>query len=152
MAPAERPRAKLPQTARRAVAGVYPSNARPALPREAKRAAPDYGVPGDPDWRSVDWPAHTHRVEVAGREINYVDIGDGVPEPVVFVHGLGGNWQNWLENIPCAAQDRRVIAMDLPGFGHSEMPAEDISISHYARLLDELVERLGVEHAAIVGN
>jgi pimeloyl-ACP methyl ester carboxylesterase len=45
-----------------------------------------------------------------------------------------------------------VIALDLPGFGHSPMPAEDISISGYARILDELLGVLGVDAAAFVGN
>ena len=35
----------------------------------------------------------------------------------VFVHGLSGCWQNWLENIPHFARNHRVIALDLPGFG-----------------------------------
>ena len=33
----------------------------------------------------------------------------------MFVHGLGGQWQNWLENLPRLAQNRRVVAMDLTG-------------------------------------
>jgi pimeloyl-ACP methyl ester carboxylesterase len=46
----------------------------------------------------------------------------------------------------------RVIAMDLPGFGESEMPAEEISIRGYARAVDALCEQLGVESAVVVGN
>jgi pimeloyl-ACP methyl ester carboxylesterase len=45
-----------------------------------------------------------------------------------------------------------VIALDLPGFGHSPMPARDISISGYARMLDELMGVLEVDAAAFVGN
>jgi pimeloyl-ACP methyl ester carboxylesterase len=48
--------------------------------------------------------------------------------------------------------DHRVIAMDLPGFGHSPMPHERITISAYARILDELLEKLGVSAATVVGN
>ena len=50
------------------------------------------------------------------------------------------------------ADERRVIALDLPGFGHSPMPREQLSISGYARLLDGLLEQLGVDAAAVVGN
>ncbi len=73
-------------------------------------------------------------------------------QALVFVHGLSGSWPNWLEQLPVLSVDRRVIAMDLPGFGHSPVPAHEISISGYARLLDRLMEELGIDAAAVVGN
>ena len=82
--------------------------------------------------------------------MNVVDIGSG--PPVIFIHGLSGCWQNWLEQIPLFARDHRVIAVDLPGFGHSEMPVEPISISGYADAIDELMEKLDIDAARIVGN
>ena len=64
---------------------------------------------------------------------------------MVFVHGLGGKWQNWLENIPRVAQERRCIALDLPGFGQSEMPRErDLDLRATARSVDALCEQLGL--------
>jgi pimeloyl-ACP methyl ester carboxylesterase len=110
----------------------------------------DYGVPGDPDWREVDWREHQRRVEVHGRFANVIDIGGG--PAVFFVHGLGGAWQTFVENIPQFALDHRVIAMDLPGFGQSEMPAMDISIEYYAQWTCALADALEIESAAVVGN
>jgi pimeloyl-ACP methyl ester carboxylesterase len=81
-----------------------------------------------------------------------VDIGSGNGTPVVLVHGLGGQWQNWLENIPRLAQERRVIALDLPGSGLSEMPRETISIPGYGRVVKALCEHVGIERAHLVGN
>jgi pimeloyl-ACP methyl ester carboxylesterase len=109
-------------------------------------------VTAQPSWREVDWPRHLRRAEIHGSMVNYVDIGEGEGAPVVFVHGLGGQWQNWLENIPRVAQERRVIAPDLPGFGRSPVPREEISISNYARTVEALCQRLGLGRAAIVGN
>jgi pimeloyl-ACP methyl ester carboxylesterase len=131
---------------------VYPSKVRPATPWEARRAGSDYGVSDTPDWRSIDWQPYLHELRVSGRSVNYVDYGDGDGAPVVFVHGLGGNWQNWLENLPRVGECRRCIALDLPGFGRSAMPADRITISHYARIVDELCERLGIASAMVVGN
>jgi pimeloyl-ACP methyl ester carboxylesterase len=85
-----------------------------------------------------------------GRPVNVIDLGEG--PPLVFVHGLSGSWPNWLEQLPVFAQGRRVIAMDLPGFGHSPMPAEPITISGYARILDDLFGTLGLDAATLVGN
>ena len=138
--------------ARRAASGIYPAAARPAAPWEAHRAADDYGVSASPDWRDTDWRLLVRRIEVDGCEITHVDLGAGDGPPIVFVHGLGGNWQNWLECLPRAARERRAIAVDLPGFGNSPMPPKDISISFYARILDRLLETLGIDAAVVVGN
>jgi pimeloyl-ACP methyl ester carboxylesterase len=110
-----------------------------------------YADGDDRTWMGVDWPAMTRRLRVLGRDVNVVDTGGDGP-PLLFVHGLGGCWQNWLLNIPAFMGRHRVVAPDLPGFGESEMPAEDISITGYARVLDALCDELGVESCALVGN
>ncbi|MGH2838147.1 MAG: alpha/beta fold hydrolase [Thermoleophilaceae bacterium] len=131
---------------------IRPSTARPAPPGAAARADSAYGTSATPDWRDTTWREHSHWAEIEGRQMNYVDIGSGDATPIVFIHGLSGTWQNWLENLPYFAQSRRCIAMDLPGFGHSEMPAEKISISGYARQVDALCEQLGLGKCIVVGN
>ena len=92
------------------------------------------GRPGRSEWLDVDWPQHLRSDDVHGARVNYVEMGEG--PPVVFIHGLAGCWQNWLENIPLFARDHRVIAIDLPGFGESELPQEEISIPGYGRFVD----------------
>ncbi len=82
--------------------------------------------------------------------MNIVDLGEG--PVVIFIHGLSGCWQNWLEQLPHFARDHRVIGVDLPGFGQSEMPAEEISISGYADAIDALMTELGIDTARIIGN
>jgi pimeloyl-ACP methyl ester carboxylesterase len=135
---------------------IRPSKALPATPWQAARAGDDYGATATPDWREVNWRPHLGQIEIDGRSVNYVDYGgpgeDGL-EPVVFVHGLGGCWQNWLENIPrAAAEGRRAIALDLPGFGFSEMPGEEISISGYGRVVNSLCDELDLGEVVLVGN
>ncbi|HEY2632661.1 MAG TPA: alpha/beta hydrolase [Solirubrobacteraceae bacterium] len=109
-----------------------------------------YGPQGRSGWMDVDWQAHQRWVSVAGKPVNTIDMGEG--PAIVFVHGLSGSWPNWLEQLPVFAEDHRVIAMDLPGFGHSPMPENHITISEYARILDTLLETLGVSAATVVGN
>jgi pimeloyl-ACP methyl ester carboxylesterase len=128
------------------------SPAAPATPWKARQADDDYGAGAEPDWREVDWRSHLHQTEVDGAKVNYVDIGSGEGSPVVFVHGLAGQWQNWLENIPRVAQERRVIAPDLPGHGASDPPREDISIPACGRMVHGLARQLGIERALVVGN
>jgi pimeloyl-ACP methyl ester carboxylesterase len=119
---------------------------------ERERSTPaelDYGNP-DPGWLKIDWREHLRRVELPGSTVGYVELGRG--EPLVFVHGLSGCWQNWLENIPYLARRYRCLALDLPGFGSSPMPSWDISIPAYGRLLHDFCERLGLSASAVVGN
>src|SRR5262245_34049754 len=70
---------------------------RPSVLDPRLAAGSDYGNP-NPEWRRIDWRPHLRRVELPGAEVNYVEIGEGAP--VLFVHGISGCWQNWLENLP----------------------------------------------------
>lgn len=110
----------------------------------------DYGPTGRSPWLDVDWRSHQRWLEIGGRRVNVIELGSG--PPVVFVHGLSGSWQNWLEQLPLFARDHRVVAFDLPGFGASEMPDWQISISGYGRWLDAVYDALGIDVAALVGN
>ena len=142
------------------------------LPDPSPAEGPDpYGNP-DPEWARVDWGGHLRRVEVPmpdepppdgqpprhgdrPTEVNYVEMSpskEGARLTVLFVHGLSGAWQNWLENIPHFSRAHRVIALDLPGFGNSPMPPWQISIGAYARLLHRFCDALGVGDCAAVGN
>jgi pimeloyl-ACP methyl ester carboxylesterase len=109
-----------------------------------------YGVAGRSEWLDIDWQQHLHAATVHGARVNYVEMGEG--PPLVFVHGLSGCWQNWLENIPHMARRHRVIAVDLAGFGESELPQEEISIPGYGRFMDAFLDEIGIECASLVGN
>src|SRR3954453_11231050 len=113
--------------------------------------ASGYGPQGRSAGQSVNWRRHQRWVRVEDRWANVVELGSG--PAVVFVHGLGGSWQNWLGKLPVLADAGfRAIAVGLPGFGESEMPREKISITGYGRFVDALLGELGVETAGIVGN
>ncbi len=124
----------------------------PAAPWYAARAGDDYGAHDEPDWRTIDWREHLHRAEIDGCSVNYVDVGSGDGPPVVFVHGISGNWQNWLENIPRVSRERRVVALDLPGFGESADFGGEVTMSRHGAVVDALAERLDLGPVALVGN
>jgi pimeloyl-ACP methyl ester carboxylesterase len=116
----------------------------------APTSSEPYGPTGRAPWLDVDWRKHQRWVTVEDRPVNVIELGDG--PPIVFIHGLGGSWQNWLEQLPVFAGAHRVVALDLPGFGRSSMPRERITISLYARVLDRVMDALGIDAAAVVGN
>ena len=111
-----------------------------------------YGNPdAEPAWLGIDWQRHLHSLEIGSQRVNYAELGEG--PPILFVHGLGGCWQNWLENMPAMAKlGHRAIALDLPGFGASPMPPDGISIPAYGELLGDFCERLELGACNLVGN
>jgi pimeloyl-ACP methyl ester carboxylesterase len=119
-------------------------------PDPTPAAGPDpYGNP-EAEWMEIDWSEHLRSAEIGGTPVNYVEMGEG--PPIVFVHGLSGCWQNWLEQIPHFARTNRVLALDLPGFGRSPMPPWEISIPEYGRLLDDFCRQFNVHSSTLVGN
>jgi pimeloyl-ACP methyl ester carboxylesterase len=117
------------------------------------RPGPDatYADGDDAAWMGIDWPSLTRRVEMDGRAVSVVDTGGGGP-PLLWVHGLGGIWQNWLLNIPAFMDTHRCVAIDLPGFGGSDVPADEISIGGLARIVDRLCDLLEIDEPVVIGN
>lgn len=125
----------------------------PARRSAAEAAGPDYGVSDDPDWRDVAWDGVVRDVEVRGARMHYVDMGtDDEKPPLLLVHGVAGCWQHWLENIAPLARGRRVLAVDLPGFGRSEPMGVELSMTEYALTLDAFCEVLDTGPVVAIGN
>lgn len=114
-------------------------------------AGADYGNPDPvPAWMEVDWRAQMRSVELPGARVNYVEVGEG--EPILFIHGLSGTWQNWLENLPHFGAGHRAIALDLPGFGTSPMPEWEIGMPAYGQMIHDFCAALGLDGVTLVGN
>ena len=71
-------------------------------------------VPGDEDEDAGPQP---ETVELASGPVRFLTQGEG--EPVVLLHGFGGDLNNWLFAIPALAESHTVYALDLPGHGGS---------------------------------
>lgn len=102
------------------------------------------------DWTTVAWDQHVERVFDGARVINFIDIGEG--PLVLLVHGLGGSWQSWLENILVLAREFRVVAVDLPGFGESTRLPEGRLFPMYGDALRAVIDRIGADSAHVVGH
>lgn len=48
--------------------------------------------------------------------------GTDKAEPLVLLHGGSGSWTHWLRNVSHLSQKRAVWALDIPGFGESDLP------------------------------
>lgn len=101
----------------------------------------------------MTWEEHTHVVTLdEGEEVSFVDVGEADGPALLLVHGLGGSWRVWLENLLPLAATHRVIAVDLPGFGASPPDGTVITYDAFARTMDRLCRKLGLTSVVVVGN
>lgn len=90
-------------------------------------------------------------VETPVGRLSTLEAGTG--DPVVCLHGLGGTKASFLTTVAALAPEQRVIAIDLPGFGESAKPiAAPYDARWFARSVVGLLDALGLERAALVGN
>jgi hypothetical protein len=76
--------------------------------------------------------------------LSTMEAGRG--EPLVCLHGLGGTKASFLTTIAALAPERRVIAVDLPGFGDSAKPLGGrYDAPWFADAVVGLLDRLGLE-------
>jgi pimeloyl-ACP methyl ester carboxylesterase len=86
---------------------------------------------------------------IGGLRVRYVRAGVG--PPVLLVHGLGSSIYTWKDVFPSLVREHDVVALDLPGFGGSEIPP-GLSAEIYPRTVTGLLDRLGIERASLVGH
>lgn len=82
--------------------------------------------------------------------LNHVRRGAG--EPLVLVHGIGSQWRIWEPVIDALAMDFEVIAIDLPGFGHSAHDGTGPTVEAQAARVARFCEEAGVARPHVAGN
>lgn len=113
--------------------------------------------------RTVDWEKaadkihhadHSRFAEVDGATIHYQEFGDKNDPTLILIHGYTASTYVWKTVAPMlAARDFHVIAVDLIGFGYSDKPAAfDYTIAAQARMIERLMNRLGIGKATLVGS
>jgi pimeloyl-ACP methyl ester carboxylesterase len=93
-----------------------------------------------------------HKVEADGLRVFYRAAGDPTAPVVLLLHGFPASSFMFRELIPRLANDYRVIAPDLPGFGFTEVPSERnyaYSFDALAKTIDSFTEALHINRYAI---
>ena len=70
---------------------------------------------------------------------------------IVLVHGLGSRAEHWLPTARLLARRHRVVLVDLPGHGLSDMP-EPLTLEHAAQALDQSLATQAPVPCILVGH
>ncbi|MCL9814548.1 alpha/beta fold hydrolase [Natranaeroarchaeum aerophilus] len=92
-------------------------------------------------------------IDVDGRHLHYITAGSG-STPVVFLHGgiVDAATLSWGGSIAPFAHERRVIALDLPGYGSSSRPeAADYTTAYHTDVLGDFLDALNISPVTLVG-
>lgn len=76
----------------------------------------------------------------------------GSGKPPLLVHGLGSSLRNWDPIVPALAAKRDVIAVDLPGFGHTAPLDGQVTIATLTDAVERFVESEDLNGVDIVGS
>lgn len=80
--------------------------------------------------------------------VNYIDEGDG--EIVLLLHGWGANITLYQVIIDTLKQGRRVIALDMPGFGKTPEPTEPWCVDDYVDFVLKFIDSFQIERLSVV--
>ncbi len=110
--------------------------------------------PGDTAWQEFVAPyRHDVKIDALGFKMHYIDIGAG--EPIVLVHGFADSTYCFHENVkPLLAAGYRVILIDQPAMGRSEVPPDpyNYTIENQAGAVAQVIAHLGLERYTIGGS
>ena len=87
---------------------------------------------------------------IAGKQLRYEVVGSGLPagrqdEPILLVHGWGGSSESLAPLGKLLSKKYKVILLDLPGFGKSDLPDSSWGVEEYTNVLVNLLESLKVK-------
>lgn len=95
----------------------------------------------------IDYAATSHsfapieqQAIVDHRAINFVRLGPTSPTTLLFLPGLGATWGVWTSVLPLLRDTYDCIALDLPGFGGSEVPARGMAVENVSTVIADFVK------------
>lgn len=91
-------------------------------------------------------------VEAGGRRLRYLELGTAEGVPVLFIHGFGGDLNNWLFNQPALAERHTTYALDLPGHGGSAKQVGTGDVGALAAAVCDFMAAKGIARAHLVGH
>jgi len=85
-------------------------------------------------------------------DVHYMDVGSSDTPPLVLLHQTPRSIDEFADAIPLLAVEHRVVAMDNPGYGCSDIPPRQPTVEEYADTVVELMDHLNIPKAVLVGH
>jgi pimeloyl-ACP methyl ester carboxylesterase len=82
--------------------------------------------------------------------VHYEVYGRG--KPVILLHGWLGSWGLWQETMAYLGAIYRTYALDFWGFGESGKKLDSYAVQDFVSLVDQFMDRLGINCAPLVGH
>jgi len=104
---------------------------------------------------SAQWAAPPSKfITIKGLPVHVRDQGPrDDPLPIVLIHGTAASLHTWEGWVAALKQQRRVITMDLPGFGLTGPNAQgDYRSQTYTQFILDLLDAFGVQRCVLGGN
>lgn len=103
-------------------------------------------------YEGYDYQSHYITLK-SGNRVHYLDEGDG-DVPLLLIHGMPTQAYLWREVIPGLARNNRVIAIDLPNWGKSDLTPNVRDgvpcAGDYAGWIGEFIDALGLSKVRLV--
>lgn len=90
------------------------------------------------------------KINIKSIDINYIQYGSG--KDIVLLHGWGQNIEMMKPLGDKFSKTNRITIIDLPGFGDSSEPNDELTIYDYNEILEEILKKLKIKNPIIIGH
>ena len=106
------------------------------------------------DWDAAagDSGPEPETIEAGGTRIRFLKMGEAGGPPVIFIHGYGGDLNNWMFNQEPLSENNTTYAIDLPGHGGStkDVGAGDLGV--FTEAVIAFMDAKNIDKAHLVGH
>jgi pimeloyl-ACP methyl ester carboxylesterase len=94
-------------------------------------------------------------INLDGLKVRYLESGKGKKRHILFIHGLGSAADRWMKIPEALSSDFHSVAVDLPGFGESDKPANvEYTIDLFRKFIISFQKAISIhdEETSLIGH
>lgn len=85
--------------------------------------------------------------------VNYEVLGEKSAPPLIILHGWGRNFQDWIPAARFLSSKYKVVLVDLPGFGGTNLPSNTVMGTYdYADFVEKFLEKIEIRKPTLLGH
>ncbi len=106
------------------------------------------------DWDAAagDTGPEPETLDAGGQRLRFLKMGEAGGSPVIFIHGFGGDLNNWMFNQEALSENNTTYALDLPGHGGSTKAVGDGSLDVFTQAVIAFMDAKNMGKAHLVGH